>query len=438
MSSIQFVLIRATKALQGVSDSPALDAEVLLSHTLSKERSYLRSWPEQMLTQEQTDQFNTLLEKRLQGVPIAYIIGYREFWSRNFIVDEHVLIPRHDTELIIELSLKRIPRNTGLKIIDLGTGSGIIAITLAAERPKTEVYATDISEQALAVAKLNAKKHHVSRIKFLQSDWFDAMPGTHFDFIISNPPYIAPDDPHLQQGDLRFEPQNALIAARHGLHDISNIIERARQHLNPNGYLIIEHGYDQKAQVKSLFNEHGYQHVETYLDLGGNPRVTSGQWLIATLADDPIGTPPKTLLHDPLNSPQEVMLPRKIAQQLLHAAQSTPTIEVCGLISAVNNIPTYCYPISNAADQPQTHFLLDTKQQIAALTHMREHGETLFGIYHSHPTGPATPSRTDVQLTAYPDALHFIISLNTKGVLELRCFKIVHTLTQEIPLLLIN
>ncbi len=432
MSSIQFILIRAAKSLAASSDSATLDAEILLSHTLNKDRSYLRSWPEQTLTPEQLDMFNDYLEQRLQGMPIAYIIGYREFWSRNFIVNPSVLIPRHDTELLVELSLKRIPRNTALKIIDLGTGSGIIAITLAAERPKTEVFACDINEQALSTARLNAKKHHTSRIRFYQSDWFDAIPETHFDFIISNPPYIAPEDPHLQTGDLRFEPQNALVAPKQGLQYLSCIIESSRQHLNHKGYLIVEHGYDQKVQVKSLFNQHGYHHVETYLDLGGNPRVTCGQWLSQ---DSLIPIDPQTTATP---NPQEVTLPRKLVQKILYEAQLTPSLEVCGLISAINNVPAICYPINNVAEQPQTRFLLDTKQQIAVLTHMREQGESLFAIYHSHPTGPATPSKTDVQLTAYPEALHLIVSMQTKGVLELRCFKVTNNLTQEIPLKLID
>lgn len=429
MSSIQFILIRTAKALAPSSDSAALDAEVLLSHTLNKDRSYLRAWPEQTLTPEQLEIFNGYLEQRLQGMPIAYIIGYREFRSRNFIVNPSVLIPRHDTELLVELSLKRIPRNTALKIIDLGTGSGIIATSIAAERPKTEVFACDINEQALNTAKLNAKKHHTSRIRFYQSDWFDAIPESHFDVIISNPPYISEDDPHINQGDLRFEPQPALIAAKQGLQHLATIIESACQHLNHRGFLILEHGYDQKAQVKSLFNQFGYHNVETYLDLSGNPRVTCGQWLSQDAA---------YVNSDPLNSPQEIAIPRKIVREILHEAQATPTIEACGLISAINNVPSFCYPISNVAEQPQSRFLLDTKQQIATLTHMRENGETLFAIYHSHPTGPATPSKTDVQLTAYPDALHLIISLETKGVLELRCFKITNNLTQEILLKLVN
>ncbi|MEQ1638660.1 MAG: peptide chain release factor N(5)-glutamine methyltransferase [Methylococcales bacterium] len=428
MSSIQFNLIRAIKALTPVSDSATLDAEVLLSTALNKERAYLRTWPELALTHEQLEIFNHYLKQRSQGTPLAYITGHREFWSRDFSVNTHVLIPRHDTELIIELSLKRIPRNTALKIIDLGTGSGIIAITLAAERPKLEVLASDIHAEALAIAKHNAKKHHVSRIQFYESNWFEDLPETHFDFIISNPPYIATDDPHLREGDLRFEPQTALVAAKQGLHDIEHIIDNARQHLNPQGYLIIEHGYNQKTQVKALFKQFKYQHVETFLDLSGNPRVTCGQWL------NQIPTTATTDTHDMLSTPQEITIPRKLMQQLLHAAQETPEVEVCGLISAINHIPTLCYPIKNIATQPQARFQMDAKQQIATFTHMREQGETLFGIYHSHPAGPATPSKTDVQLTAYPEALHFIISLDTKGVLELRCFKITNALIQEIAL----
>jgi release factor glutamine methyltransferase len=427
MSSIQFILIRATKTLSPASDSATLDAEILLSFTLNKERSYLRAWPEQTLTPEQLETFNHYLEERLKGIPVAYITGHREFWSRDFMVNTHVLIPRHDTELIIELSLKHISRNATFKVIDMGTGSGIIAVTLAAERPNIEVLACDMNADALAIAKQNAKHHQVSRIQFYQSNWFEGLPPTRYDLIISNPPYIAAADPHLQQGDLRFEPQTALVSANEGLHDIAHLIDTARQHLTPRGLLIIEHGYDQQTQVKALFNEHNYHQVETFLDLSGNPRVTCGQWLSPTT----IATPNS---HNMPSIPQEITIARKLMQQMLRAAQETPDIEVCGLIAAKNHSPCLCYPIKNAAQQPQSRFLLDAKQQITALTHMREQGETLFGIYHSHPTGPATPSKTDVQLAAYPEALHFIISLDTQGVLALRCFKIANALTQEIAL----
>lgn len=428
MSSIQYILIHATKILTPASESAALDAEVLLSTALNKDRAYLRAWPEQALTPEYLEIFESYLQQRLQGTPLAYITGIREFWSREFAVNQHVLIPRHDTELIVDISLKRIPRNTALKIVDLGTGSGVIAITLAAERPKLEVLACDKSAEALAIAKQNAKKHHVSRIQFYQSNWFEGLPDILFDFIISNPPYIAEGDPHLQRGDLRFEPHSALISSKQGLHDIERIIDAARHHLNAEGCLMIEHGYNQKDHIKTLFEQHGYQQVETFLDLAGNPRVTCGQWSNST--------PNQNESHDMhANSSQEITIPRRLMQQLLHIAQETPSIEVCGLISAINDIPSICYPIQNVSKQPEIRFQLDAKQQIATFRHMREQGETLFGIYHSHPTRPAFPSANDLQqMSAYPEALRFIISLDTKGVLELRCFKIIHKLIQEITL----
>lgn len=427
MSSIQFILIRATKTLTPLSETAALDAEVLLGLAINKDRAYLRAWPEHALTEEQQTAFEGYLAQRQQGVPLAYITGYREFWSREFAVDAHVLIPRHDTELVIELCLKRIPLHTTLKAIDLGTGSGIIAVTLAAERPKLEVFACDKSRKALDIAKLNATTHHVSRIKFYESDWFEGLPENHYDFIISNPPYIANDDEHLHRGDCRFEPQSALVSSKQGLHDIEHIITEALKYLNPQGHLIIEHGYNQKSSVNALFQQLGYQHIETFLDLSGQPRVTCGQ-APNLMTDTSIQSP-----HMPSHT-AEITIPRKLMQQLLHAAQETPDIEVCGLIGAAEQIPQTCYPIKNVSPQPQTRFQLDAKQQIATIKHMRTQGETLFGIYHSHPTAPAIPSKTDVQLTAYPDALHFIISLDTKGILALRCFKIDHSLTQEVAL----
>lgn len=427
MSSIQFVLIHATKTLMPTSETAALDAEVLLGLTLNKDRAFLRAWPENALTDEQLATFEAYIAQRQQGTPLAYITGHREFWSREFAVNAHVLIPRHDTELVIELCLKRIPHHTSLKVIDLGTGSGIIAITLAAERPKLEVFACDKSHEALEMAKINAKTHNVSRIKFYESDWFEGIPDNRYDFIISNPPYIDVNDEHIHQGDLRFEPQSALVSSKQGLHDIEQIINAALKQLNPQGHLIIEHGYNQKSAVNALFQQLGYQHIETFLDLSGQPRVTCGQVP---------STQTETTDHSsnmPSNA-AEINIPRKLMQQLLHAAQATPDLEVCGLIGGIDHAPTICYPIKNVSPHPKTRFQLDTKQQIATIKHMRTQGETLFGIYHSHPTAPAIPSKTDVQLASYPDALHFIISLDTKGILALRCFKIDHALTQEIAL----
>ncbi|MGZ5055539.1 MAG: peptide chain release factor N(5)-glutamine methyltransferase [Methylobacter sp.] len=278
MHSIKSALAEAVEILATVSDSALLDAEVLLCLALNKQRSYLRAWPDRQLQPEQLTAFKALLEQRRKGLPVAYITGNREFWSRDFQVSPDVLIPRPDTELLIELSLDLIPLDEPAKIIDLGTGSGIIAITLAAERPHAQISATDFSLAALQVALHNADKHHIHNIQFYHSDWFADIPKAKFNLIISNPPYIAEDDEHLQQGDVRFEPQTALRSAEQGLRDIKIIADTARDYLEPCGHLLIEHGYDQQQQVQALFKDFHYDKVQTYNDLSGQPRVTYGQW----------------------------------------------------------------------------------------------------------------------------------------------------------------
>lgn len=278
MHDIKSTLTDATAKLALVSESASLDVEVLLCHALNKPRSYLRAWPDKLLQPEQLATFKTLLEQRQKGTPIAYITGNREFWSRNFQVSPDVLIPRPDTELLIELSLELIPIDKPIKIIDLGTGSGIIAITLAAERPQAQISATDFSSAALRVAQLNADKHHINTIQFYRSNWFADIPDTKFNLVISNPPYISEDDNHLQQGDVRFEPQTALCAPEQGLGDIKIIASTARHYLEPCGHLLIEHGYTQQEQVQTLFKDLHYDNVQTYTDLSGQPRVTYGQW----------------------------------------------------------------------------------------------------------------------------------------------------------------
>jgi len=278
MHSIQSALAEAVEILAAVSDSALLDAEVLLCLVLSKPRSYIRAWPDRQLQPGQLAAFKVLLEQRRKGIPVAYITGNREFWSRDFQVTPDVLIPRPDTELLIELSLDLIPVDKPAKIIDLGSGSGIIAITLAAERPHAQISATDFSLAALQVARHNADKHHIRNIQFYHSDWFADVPKTKFNLIISNPPYIAEDDVHLQQGDVRFEPQTALRSAEQGLRDIRIITDTARGYLAPCGHLLIEHGYDQQQQVQALFKNFHYDKVQTYTDLSGQPRVTYGQW----------------------------------------------------------------------------------------------------------------------------------------------------------------
>lgn len=278
MPSIKSVLRDAAGTLALVSDSAVLDAEILLCMALNKPRSHLRAWPDHQLQPEHLTAFQALLEQRQNGMPVAYITRNREFWSRDFQVTPDVLIPRPDTELLIELSLKLIPADQSIKIIDLGTGSGIIAITLAAERPQAQISATDFSLNALRIAQLNADKHRINNIQFYQSNWFADVPATKFNLIISNPPYIAEDDSHLQQGDVRFEPQTALCAAEQGLGDIKIIAAAARNYLEPYGHLLIEHGYDQPQQVQTLFKDLHYDNVQTYTDLSGQPRVTYGQW----------------------------------------------------------------------------------------------------------------------------------------------------------------
>lgn len=276
--SIQDLIFAGKTSLADVSESAELDAEVLLCHCLNKNRSFLRAWPEQQPTPAQISQFKYLIDQRQTGKPIAYLTGEREFWSRNFSVSPDVLIPRPDTELLIELSLALIPSDKPCKIIDLGTGSGIIGVTLAAERVQATVLATDLSAAALAVAKHNAHRHHLDNISFLQSSWFAAVTENDFDLVISNPPYIADNDEHLQQGDVRFEPVSALISPENGLQDIRLLAEQARSHLKPGGQLLVEHGYDQQDTVQSIFKDLGYLHINTHYDLSGNPRVTSGIW----------------------------------------------------------------------------------------------------------------------------------------------------------------
>ncbi|MGY6277513.1 peptide chain release factor N(5)-glutamine methyltransferase [Methylomonas sp. MgM2] len=276
--SVQALLADAAKQLATGSESPQLDAEVLLCLCLNKNRSFLRAWPEHRPAKAQIACFNDLILKRRQGVPVAYLTGVREFWSREFRVGADVLIPRPDTERLIELSLDLLPADQPCKIVDLGTGSGILAVTLAAERPLAQVLATDISLTALNLARENAARLKVENVRFLASHWFDSITEKEFDLVISNPPYIASDDPHLLQGDVRFEPKTALVSDEKGLRDIRLIAEQALLHLNAGGHLLLEHGYNQPAEVREIFKRLDYKQVRTYSDLAGNPRVTSGLW----------------------------------------------------------------------------------------------------------------------------------------------------------------
>jgi len=275
-SSITVLLQSAAMQLAPTSETPQLDAEVLLCFCLQKQRSYLRAWPDHCPAQADVECFLDLIERRRQGLPIAYLTQTKEFWSREFLVTDAVLIPRPDTELLVELALERLPKQQPGKLLDLGTGSGIIALSLAAERPESVVIAADINPKALAIAKQNASRLGVENARFLESDWFENIVDYGFDIVVSNPPYIAAGDPHLRLGDLRFEPQSALIGGVDGLRDIRTIAEQAGQRLKPGGHLLVEHGYDQAEAVRQLFQHHGYRNIRNHADLAGNPRVTSG------------------------------------------------------------------------------------------------------------------------------------------------------------------
>jgi len=274
--SINNILQLAQQKLRETSDSARIDSEILLTQALNCTRTYLRTWPERNITIEQHHQFLKLLTRRSNGEPIAYILGKREFWDMTLTVSPDTLIPRPETETLVELALERIPLDANWHIADLGTGSGAIALAVARERPACQLTATDISPAALIIAKENAKRLNINNIQFVGGPWFAPLTGKVFEIIISNPPYVHPADPHLQQGDLRFEPLSALQSGTDGLADIRSICSVARDHLRPPGWLLLEHGYDQATEVSSIFQKFGYQKIQTENDLAQNARVTLG------------------------------------------------------------------------------------------------------------------------------------------------------------------
>lgn len=255
------------------SEVPILEAEILLAHVLQASRAYLHTWPERSLSSSQEELYFSLIEKRLQGEPIAYLIGHKEFWSLDLLVTPDVLIPRPETELLVDLVLKNIHAEEAI-IADLGTGSGAIALALAHDRPKWEVHATDASSAALNIAKQNAKRLQLSNIVFHQGIWCEALPTLKYDAIVSNPPYIAGEDEHLNQGDLRFEPKSALVSDECGLKDLHQIICEARTYLKPGGFLLLEHGFEQAHDVATFFEKSRYTSITRYSDLSGLDRVT--------------------------------------------------------------------------------------------------------------------------------------------------------------------
>jgi release factor glutamine methyltransferase len=259
------------------SGSARLDAEVLLAHVINRPRSYLYAWPERDLPPGARAQFDHLLRRRAAGEPVAYIIGRREFWSLPLTVTPDTLIPRPDTETLVSVALEMIPRDATARIADLGTGSGAIALAIARERPRCRLVATDVSTAALAVASRNAVQLGIGNIQFLPGNWYEPVPDTVFDFIISNPPYVPESATQLSEGDVRFEPRRALASGPDGMDDLARITLGAGDRLRPGGWLLLEHGYDQGERAIHLLEAAGFHRISDHPDSSGHPRVVTGR-----------------------------------------------------------------------------------------------------------------------------------------------------------------
>ena len=264
--------------LKGLSDTAVLDVQLLLADVLDRNTSYLYTWPEKLLTQQQSQAFDALLQRRIQGEPIAYLLGYQDFWSLRLKVSRDTLIPRPDTELLVEQALSLLV-DGDYRVADLGTGTGAVALSLATERPSWQVVASDFLPAATKLAKTNRDHLKLKNVEIVTGSWLEPLVGK-FDLIVSNPPYIDANDEHLVRGDVRFEPLTALVSTDSGFKDIRDIIEGARDHLVANGWLLLEHGFEQGAQVRRLFKDSGYQAAHTVQDLGENDRVTLAQWVL--------------------------------------------------------------------------------------------------------------------------------------------------------------
>ena len=270
--------LKLAPQLASVSDSPRLDIEILLTHILNQNRTWLFTWSDKELTIEQAKVFDEFFQRRLTGEPVAHIIGKREFWSLPLMVNNSTLIPRPDTELLVEAVLGLFSDNDSRRLLDLGTGTGAIVLALAHEKKQWQCVAVDKELAAVELAEKNRQHLQLFNVKVLQSDWFSALVNEPaFDVIVSNPPYIDPTDEHLTQGDVRFEPLSALIADNKGLADLEFIISHAPRYLTDGGWLLVEHGCDQGAAVRDLFAANQFDELNTFRDYGGNERVTVGK-----------------------------------------------------------------------------------------------------------------------------------------------------------------
>lgn len=277
-ATLSELLADAARRLTAISETPRLDAEVLLAEALERPRSYLHAWPERTPEPEQSARFTAWLERRCKGEPIAYLLGRREFWSLELEVSPDTLIPRPETELLVELALARLPADRPVAIADLGTGSGAIALALAVERPLARIVATDRSPVALTVARRNARRLGIRHIEFREGDWCAPLGDERFDLIAANPPYVAAADPRWRQGELRFEPAAALVSGADGLDALRAIIAQAPDCLKPGGWLLLEHGYDQGETVPALLRERGFDAACDHRDAAGLSRASAGYW----------------------------------------------------------------------------------------------------------------------------------------------------------------
>ncbi len=259
-----------------LSQDARVDAEFLLSKVLNKSFTWLKTWPEFELSVEQESNFLSMLQRRFNGEPIAYIIGEKSFWTLDLCTNQSTLIPRADTELLVETALEFLAKLTTASILDLGTGTGAVGLAIASERKQDQVYACDFNQEAVKLAQKNALKNNISNITIFESNWFSQVAQNQFDLIVSNPPYIEEKDPHLAQGDLVFEPSSALVSGIDGLDDIKIIIQQSKNYLKQKGCLMLEHGFDQASRVQSIFSQYSYVDVETFKDLAGLDRVTIG------------------------------------------------------------------------------------------------------------------------------------------------------------------
>lgn len=282
MSSVRSIAdaLALQHRLVEVSDTPQLDVSLLLCHVLDKPRSYLYTWPERCLDDAQWRCFETLFARRAAGEPIAHILGYRDFWSLRLEVSADTLIPRPDSECLVERVLDHHRGQPAGRLLDLGTGTGALALALASELPSWEIWAVDKHPGAVALAENNRLKLGFQQVSVRQSDWFESLPAElRFDVIISNPPYIDGADPHLQQGDLRYEPASALVAPAEGMADLAYIASAAPGYLCGGGRLYLEHGYQQAPKVREQLSRRGFSDVASYRDYGDHERVTAGCWV---------------------------------------------------------------------------------------------------------------------------------------------------------------